>query len=129
MKAIGKKIRKLRELKELTQEYIATEIGLSQSAYSKIEAAETDITYQRLEKIAEILEVKPEDIIAFNEQMIFNLHHNQTAQGFVMHNHISQIVNLRHIHGREDTAEAGGDFVIPVSRAHKQTLFQKIHTI
>jgi transcriptional regulator with XRE-family HTH domain len=91
MQAIGKKIRKLRELKELTQEYIASEIGLSQSAYSKIEAGETDITYQRLEKIADILEVKPEDIIAFNEQMIFNLHHNQTAQGFVMHNHVSQI--------------------------------------
>ena len=43
--------------------------------------------------------------------------------------HRGYIVNLRHIRGIEDTAVAVGDFVIPVSRAHKQTLLQKIHTI
>lgn len=89
MQAIGKKIKRLRELKDLTQDYVASEIGLSQSAYSKIEAGETDLTYQRLEKIAEVLQIKPEDIITFNEQMIFNLQHNQHAQGFVMHNHVN----------------------------------------
>ncbi len=43
--------------------------------------------------------------------------------------HRGYIVNLRHIRGIEDTAVAVGDFVIPVSRAHKQSLLQKIHTI
>ncbi len=43
--------------------------------------------------------------------------------------HRGYIVNLRHIRGIEDTAVAVGEFVIPVSRAHKQTLLQKIHTI
>jgi two-component system response regulator LytT len=43
--------------------------------------------------------------------------------------HRGYIVNLRHIRGIEDTAVAVGDFVIPVSRAHKQNLLQKIHTI
>ncbi|WP_081469280.1 helix-turn-helix domain-containing protein [Runella slithyformis] len=37
MKSVGIKIRKLRELQDLTQEYIATKLGMSQTNYGKIE--------------------------------------------------------------------------------------------
>jgi transcriptional regulator with XRE-family HTH domain len=76
---IGQKIKKIRELKNLTQTYLARELGITQSAYSKIEMGETEVTYGKLEKISETLGIKPEEIIAFNESMVFNVMHNQNG--------------------------------------------------
>ncbi len=86
---IGQKIKKLRELKNFTQSHMATEMGITQSAYSKIEQGETEITYAKMSKIADVLGISPEDIAAFNEQMIFNVMHNQTGNGFVIQKGIS----------------------------------------
>ncbi|PSL47553.1 helix-turn-helix protein [Chitinophaga niastensis] len=49
-------IRKLRMERNLTQEYIAHELDISQNAYCKIENGQVNITVDRLEKIAAILE-------------------------------------------------------------------------
>lgn len=78
---IGQKIKKLRELINLTQEYMADELGITQSAYSKIETGESDVSYGKLERIAQVLEIRPEDIVTFNEHMVFNIMHNQTING------------------------------------------------
>ena len=85
---IGQKIKKLRELKNLTQSHLADELGVTQSTYSKMEQGEIEVPYSRLEKIAELLGMKPEDVIAFNESMVFNVMNNQTGQGFVINNNI-----------------------------------------
>lgn len=82
---IGQKIKKLRELKNLTQEHMASQLGLTQSTYSKLETGEIDVPYSRLEDISKILGLKPEDIIAFNEHMVFNVMHNETGNGLVIH--------------------------------------------
>ena len=73
---IGQKIKKLRELKNLTQMHMAQQLGVTQSAYSKLELGESEITYKRLEKISEVLEMKPEEVISFNDQMVFNISNN-----------------------------------------------------
>jgi len=86
---LGQKIKKLRELRNLTQTHMADELGLTQSAYSKLELGESEITFSRLEKIAAVLGLKTEEVIAFNESMVFNVMHNQTGNGFVVHNHIN----------------------------------------
>ncbi|MEN9914450.1 MAG: hypothetical protein RL528_1205 [Bacteroidota bacterium] len=83
---IGHKIKKLRELKNLTQEHMANSIGISQGAYSRMELGETEITYSKLEKISEELGLKPEEIIAFNESVVFNVMNNQTGNGLVINN-------------------------------------------
>ena len=83
---IGHKIKKLRELRNLTQEHMAKSIGLSQGAYSRMELGETEITYSKLEKISEQLGMKPEEVIAFNESMVFNVMNNQTGNGLVINN-------------------------------------------
>jgi transcriptional regulator with XRE-family HTH domain len=83
---IGHKIKKLRELKNLTQEHMAKSIGISQGAYSRLELGETEITYTRLEKISEELGMKPEEVIAFNEILVFNVMNNQTGNGLVINN-------------------------------------------
>lgn len=88
---IGHKIKKLRELKNLTQKHIAEGIGVTQGSYSRMELGETEITYTKLEKIAAILEMKPEDIIAFNESMVFNVMNNEIENGLVINNnHLTQ---------------------------------------
>ncbi len=68
---IGNKIKNIRELKNLTQEYVAEKLDISQAAYSKIEK-ETKISDEKLAQIAEALDVKPEDILAFDSQKYFN---------------------------------------------------------
>lgn len=59
---IGHKIKKVRELKNLTQEFVAAELGMTQSAYSKIETGENDLSFKKLSQIAEVLGVQPEEI-------------------------------------------------------------------
>ena len=76
---LGYKIKKIREFKNVTQKQIADALGITQSAYSKIEMGETEVPYSRLEKISTVLGVKPEEIISFNEHMIFNVMHNQNG--------------------------------------------------
>jgi transcriptional regulator with XRE-family HTH domain len=56
IKAVAVNIRNKREKLNYTQEYLATKLGISQNAYSKIELGYTKITVERLFQIAEILE-------------------------------------------------------------------------
>jgi transcriptional regulator with XRE-family HTH domain len=58
---------------------LAQELGVTQSAYSKIEIGESEVTYSKLEKISSVLGMKPEDVIAFNESMVFNVMNNQNG--------------------------------------------------
>lgn len=81
---LGQKIKKLRELKNLTQAHMAHEIGVSQSAYSKMELGETEITYSKLEKVASVLGMRPEEVITFHESMVFKVINNpQSNPGFI----------------------------------------------
>lgn len=89
MNKVGFKIKKLRELKDLSQEYMAKELNLSQQSYSRLERGETQINYERLEKIADILKMKLEDITSFDENMVFN---NINSQ-HINNGHIYQMVS------------------------------------
>lgn len=73
---IGTKIKSIRELKNLTQEHIADRLHISQAAYSRLENGESKISDERLSQIADVLEVKPEDIQAFDSQKYFNSNGN-----------------------------------------------------
>lgn len=68
---VGQSIRKLRELRNLTQEYVAIQLDMSQSAYCKVETGATQITLKRLTQIALVLDVQPEDILAFDVDRVF----------------------------------------------------------
>jgi transcriptional regulator with XRE-family HTH domain len=66
------KIKQIRELKNLTQEHVATQLGLTTRAYSKIEAGETQLTINRLNEISTILGVQPLEVLGFDDKQIFN---------------------------------------------------------
>ena len=82
IKNLGHKIKKLRELRNFSQEYMADQLGLSQSAYSKLETDQTELTYNRLSKIAELLQVTISDIENFDEKIIFTFNVNDTAVNY-----------------------------------------------
>jgi len=91
MTLLGTKIRKLRELKNLKQEYVANALGISQRNYCKIENNEAALTHERLEDIANVLEISVKDILSFDESKVFNVMYNQNATGeiHIQHYHES----------------------------------------
>lgn len=78
---VGNNIRKLRELRNYTQQYMAGELGISLSGYGKIERNETDVSLGRLSQIAAILGVDVQGILRFDDKHIFNLNNNEVANG------------------------------------------------
>lgn len=66
VKAIASYIRKIRDYRNYTQDYLAAKLGISQNAYSKIELGYSKITLDRLFDIAKILEVEVNDILYFD---------------------------------------------------------------
>ncbi|MBW6484458.1 MAG: helix-turn-helix domain-containing protein [Vicingaceae bacterium] len=88
--SIGKKIKQLRELRNFTQTYVAKELSMSLSGYSKIERDETDVTINRLNSIAKVLETDVATILSFDSKQIFNQYNNQaaTANGVVQNQQI-----------------------------------------
>ena len=69
---IGNNIRKFRELKNITREVMAAELGLTASGYSKIERNEVDLSLSRIYKIARILDVNFNHLIVFDSAHLFN---------------------------------------------------------
>ena len=76
---IGKNIKQIRELKNLTQSYIAERLDMSIGGYSKIESGQTDVTFSRIKQIAEILETDLSTILNFDPKNIFNQCHNTNS--------------------------------------------------
>lgn len=72
-KSIAGNIRKLREFRDYTQDYLAAKLNISQNAYSKIELGYSRITLERLFVIASILEVNPVDIISVEKNDLIKL--------------------------------------------------------
>jgi transcriptional regulator with XRE-family HTH domain len=63
IKAIAATIRRQREAKSYTQEYLAYKLNISQNAYSKIELGYTKITVERLFQIADVLEISAGELL------------------------------------------------------------------
>ena len=75
---ISEKIRKIRELKGYSQEFMANKLSISQRAYSKLENQETKLDWDRITLISKILEIDPIDIVTFDDSLVF---HNCTQSG------------------------------------------------
>jgi transcriptional regulator with XRE-family HTH domain len=76
---VATNIRKIREHRNYTQEYLAAKLRISQNAYSKIELGYTKITVERLFSIADILEVDAVNIISGEDTDYFKILKADTA--------------------------------------------------
>lgn len=63
---IGKKIRDAREDLELSQEYVAELIPMTQSGYSKIERDVQEPSLEQLKRICEILKLSADSLLSIN---------------------------------------------------------------
>ena len=69
---IGRKISRIRELRGMKQEVLATELGISQQAISKLEQSE-EIEDSTLEKVAKVLGVSVEAIKNYSDETVLNI--------------------------------------------------------
>lgn len=71
MKDLSYKIRRLRELQNLTQQHIADQLGISQRAYSKIENGQTTLSVERLYAIVTILQCPVEAVLSLSPEEVY----------------------------------------------------------
>ena len=79
MQNIGLKIRKIREIKNLSRAEMAANLNLSERGYGKLENGEVQINLQKLEEIANVLEIDPIKLLQFEEGMIFKKCNNNSS--------------------------------------------------
>jgi transcriptional regulator with XRE-family HTH domain len=63
---VGLNIKKIRELKNLTQQHMANEFEVTQKTWSNIEAAGNDIKISTLVRICQVLNISITKLIEFN---------------------------------------------------------------
>ena len=90
--SIGTNIKQFRELKNYTQEFVAQKLGISQGAFARIESGSIVPKVDRLQRIAEILEVDMSMLLSTTN--VFNLVFNATANQSGYINNQSNTVDL-----------------------------------
>jgi transcriptional regulator with XRE-family HTH domain len=70
-KTVGRNIARFRRLRDLKASEVAERLGLKEAAYTKYERGETSITMEHLNKIGEILEIDPLQIISASAGTFF----------------------------------------------------------
>ncbi|WP_316830263.1 helix-turn-helix transcriptional regulator [Pedobacter aquatilis] len=77
-KNVAGNIRKIREYRDYTQDYLAAKLKISQNAYSKIELGYSKLTIERLFQISSILEVDVTHLLTLDHrELIKNLSENE----------------------------------------------------
>ena len=75
---IGSKIKRIREIKNITQKELASKIEMSISGYNKIERNEVDVNNEKLNQIAKALHVTPNEILSFDDKNVYINNQNNT---------------------------------------------------
>lgn len=91
MKDLSFSIRKIRELRGYSQEYMAAEIGVSTKTYAKIENGRTQIKLSKLDHICRLLGISIPQLMEFSvDQLIPENSMNKGAEMLE-----EQILNLK----------------------------------
>jgi len=79
-KNVAGNIRKIREYRDYTQDYLAAKLKISQNAYSKIELGYSKLTLERLFQIASIIDVDVTHLLTLDhKELIKNLSETEEA--------------------------------------------------
>ncbi len=76
MREIYNNIKKYRELKGYTQQYVAEKLGITQKQYSNLESGFSSISIDRFYEIAEILETDIINLLDFDKNAILKGNYN-----------------------------------------------------
>lgn len=75
---VHEKIRKIRELKNFSQENMAEQLQMSVNGYAKIERGEVGLQMDKLEKIADVLGMDVVDLLTVEKNLVFLNMENRT---------------------------------------------------
>lgn len=125
---MGRNVERIREMKGIKQEALATALGISQQAVSKIEQSEV-IDDERLERIANALGTSAEGIKNFSDELAINiisstLHHSS----FANHNH-NPVFNFNPIEKLMEAMEANKALYERLLADKEKALQEKEHLI
>ena len=97
---IGKEIKKLRTVNDMTQEQAAEGLHLDRNAYGEIERGKTDIHLSRLVQIANFFEVEIEELVGKKTKALFNVTGTSNTQSYNQCNEYngvtSEVFSLQH---------------------------------
>lgn len=79
---IGEKLRLLRKLKGYTQETMAGKLYMERRSYANLENNVTKIDMERMTQIAEVYGIELEELLAFDENTIFEKCFNKNIESF-----------------------------------------------
>lgn len=79
-RAVANNIRRVREFRNYTQDYVARKIGISQNAYSKLELGFHKLSLERFFQIADVLEVEYSALLRHDHDGIVQLHADSIAE-------------------------------------------------
>lgn len=80
---IGNNIRKVRDLKGLSQENVAISLGITQPSYARLEKDDDRITITRLKQIAIILQTSVAELINEKTAKVINQQNSENPQAYV----------------------------------------------
>ena len=83
MLTTGLRIKKLRELRDFSQVYMAKKLGISQEQYSYLETKQKSITDEQLKSIATLLAVKEDYLKTFDPESIIKNNGTGQAQEYL----------------------------------------------
>jgi transcriptional regulator with XRE-family HTH domain len=94
-------LRKLWELRNYTQEYVAAELGISQNAYSMLENGKTAMKVDQLLLLAKVLDTDPNELLS-TEPFVVNINNGEVnvenggtwMQAQTMHNEQKEEINF-----------------------------------
>lgn len=83
-KTVTNNIRRIREYRNYTQDYVARKIGISQNAYSKLELGFHKLSLERLFQIADVLGVESTALLQHENGGIVQLPADSAAKQAVV---------------------------------------------
>ena len=87
---IHNNLKKLREFRNYSQEFMASELGKSQNAYSQMETGKTKIKEEEIIKLAKILEVTSAQLMS-DEAIVINISETKVENGGVFNGNLQNL--------------------------------------
>jgi transcriptional regulator with XRE-family HTH domain len=93
---ISDRIKSIRVSKQFSQDYMATQLGISQRAYSKLENEEIKLDIEKLQKIAKILEVESGELLSGESNQTNQFSNNKLITNAIVNNYNKMQEGLHH---------------------------------
>jgi transcriptional regulator with XRE-family HTH domain len=92
---IHERIKAIRLSKNYTQDYVASQMGISQRQYSKIESCEVKIDFDRLKKLSEIFDINLSEMLSDDNKQVNNFNNNKLITNAVVNNYSQFQVDIQ----------------------------------